>query len=596
MLRSLARGLTLFSVLFFIVSIFAADTIRRPSAGLDCGMHPTGSLLQEYLHDVAAGRILSPAFLTKPVVVRSNRVHADVDPYETKLTGSQIFSYEDSASLLLTDFTEGQLLNLMTQAANAMISTHGDNFDFVGYWINFVPDHQIGAAFYSGAENTVSGLGLSLFNDRPAMGLAGDHVEGYIMMWNINTTWVAGDAANSRFTRLALAQEFEHRWGMFLPPLLDGRPIQGNNGSCGRRGHWNFRVDGQGSGMELGEWVGPVDAFRQSVGISYNTDNTGVFSFSDLYLMGYASPSEMDAGNGEMRYMDTSVCLGNYSDNISTITSADIAASAGPRVPDSDAAQKNFRAGWIMIHLPGDEPDAAELTKVVSILDQHVIDWAAGTLGRGSMSDALFSDCNGNGVDDAQDLIAGTSLDVNSDSIPDDCRLPCNDPNDSDGDGIGDSCDNCPLIVNTGQRDADDDGLGDPCDNCVGASNRIQLDRDGDGFGDRCDTTDFNIDLYFGADKNRPRWQVERNFVSTNLYRGDLSVLKAGGDYLQVPASNPLAAQFCALTQPDFTDGIVVAEGEAAFYLVSATAPSGIQRFLGNASNGTPRPFGFRCP
>ncbi len=136
---------------------------------LDCGFRPAERWLQDYLDDIASGRITSPAYLTKPATVRSNRTHADLAPYETKLTSAQIFPYEDSASLLLTDFSGGQLLNLMTQAANALIATRGDNFDFIAFWLNFAADHQIGAAFYSGVENDVAGIGAGLFNNRPSM-------------------------------------------------------------------------------------------------------------------------------------------------------------------------------------------------------------------------------------------------------------------------------------------------------------------------------------------------------------------------------------------------------------------------------------------
>ena len=38
---------------------------------------------------------------------------------------------------------------------------------------------------------------------------------------------------------------------------------------------------------------------------------------------------------------------------------------------------------------------------------------------------------------------------------------------DVDGDGIGDSLDNCPTIANANQADGDGDGVGDVCDNCV---------------------------------------------------------------------------------------------------------------------------------
>ncbi len=47
---------------------------------------------------------------------------------------------------------------------------------------------------------------------------------------------------------------------------------------------------------------------------------------------------------------------------------------------------------------------------------------------------------------------------------------------DTDGDGIFDIFDNCPLVFNPGQADTDGDGIGDACDACT--------DTDGDGFGD----------------------------------------------------------------------------------------------------------------
>jgi hypothetical protein len=147
-----------------------------------------------------------------------------------------------------------------------------------------------------------------------------------------------------------------------------------------------------------------------------------LFSYTDLYLMGYVSAAEMDAGNSELRYMDNSNCASDYFNSISTFSSADIIAAAGPRVPDSTAEDQHYRTGWIMIHLPGDLPSAAELAKAVAIHEQHQIDWKASTLGCGSMNNALFDDCNCNGVPDADDIAGGTSPDVNSNGIPDGCE------------------------------------------------------------------------------------------------------------------------------------------------------------------------------
>ncbi|KIG15643.1 Thrombospondin 4 precursor [Enhygromyxa salina] len=48
------------------------------------------------------------------------------------------------------------------------------------------------------------------------------------------------------------------------------------------------------------------------------------------------------------------------------------------------------------------------------------------------------------------------------------CEGP--DPNDSDGDGVPNDDDNCPLDPNADQADADDDGKGDACDDCAAAN------------------------------------------------------------------------------------------------------------------------------
>lgn len=76
----------------------------------------------------------------------------------------------------------------------------------------------------------------------------------------------------------------------------------------------------------------------------------------------------------------------------------------------------------------------------------------------------------------------------------------CKTEQDRDGDGVGDTDDNCPLTINPTQLDSDGDGLGDACDedldgdgvpnhldNCPVLANPGQEDLDGDGIGDTCD-------------------------------------------------------------------------------------------------------------
>jgi photosystem II stability/assembly factor-like uncharacterized protein len=85
---------------------------------------------------------------------------------------------------------------------------------------------------------------------------------------------------------------------------------------------------------------------------------------------------------------------------------------------------------------------------------------------------------------------------------------------DDDGDGVGNTVDNCPLTANADQLDTDGDGLGDVCDddddndgvldindNCPLTANADQADDNGDGIGNVCDTDN---DTILNADDNCP--------------------------------------------------------------------------------------------
>lgn len=94
------------------------------------------------------------------------------------------------------------------------------------------------------------------------------------------------------------------------------------------------------------------------------------------------------------------------------------------------------------------------------------------------------ADTDGDGAGDACDP------DIDGDGIPnaqDNCPYVHNDQLDSDGDGVGNECDNCPAEHNPDQADTDGDGAGDACDNCPDVPNPEQADTDGDEVGQACD-------------------------------------------------------------------------------------------------------------
>jgi len=95
----------------------------------------------------------------------------------------------------------------------------------------------------------------------------------------------------------------------------------------------------------------------------------------------------------------------------------------------------------------------------------------------------LPTDCNANGIDDYQEILAGSATDANGDGILDECGADC------DADGINDVC----AIARNATTDCNYNAVPDLCDVCSGAS----TDCDFDMVPDECDlaagsTTDLN--------------------------------------------------------------------------------------------------------
>ncbi|CAL4126752.1 unnamed protein product, partial [Meganyctiphanes norvegica] len=101
-------------------------------------------------------------------------------------------------------------------------------------------------------------------------------------------------------------------------------------------------------------------------------------------------------------------------------------------------------------------------------------------------------DHDANGVGDACDhsppVVTTTVMPPCTNTVTNNCI------EDSDGDGVENSVDNCPNVFNIDQANSDSDSLGDACDNCPTIANPGQEDRDQDMVGDACDN---------GSDRDR---------------------------------------------------------------------------------------------
>ena len=111
----------------------------------------------------------------------------------------------------------------------------------------------------------------------------------------------------------------------------------------------------------------------------------------------------------------------------------------------------------------------------------------------------ILIDCNGNGVQDSEDIAAGSSSDCDLDGVPDECGFApgladCDQDGtpdicelDCDMDGVPDAC----AIAANQVPDCDLNGVPDSCDIAAGG------DQDGDGVLDACEN-----DLFIRGDCN----------------------------------------------------------------------------------------------
>ena len=152
---------------------------------------------------------------------------------------------------------------------------------------------------------------------------------------------------------------------------------------------------------------------------------------------------------------------------------------------------------------------------------------------------------------------------------------------DGDGDGVVDGDDNCPAELNADQDDSDADGVGNVCDNCPSA-NPSQSDLDGDGFGDACDTC-----IPGGPDRSQVNYGDEYFSVATE--NDQIEILDIGaGDFDGDGIGDVAALNLEGDNRITFYRSVVDPQGDDPFFqrLDSVQAGSGVSALAVADFNG----------
>ena len=286
-------------------------------------------------------------------------------------------------------------------------------------------------------------------------------------------------------------------------------------------------VSTDGYVQALGDGILYIGVPANRGGTGYFMSNTEVFPDPDQWTPGnpyewvvnikYPTDPELDNYGGSNLYLVTATAGagGSASCSVTSVASGSnstctATADAAYQFNSWTGACAGQGAACSLTNITSDKTSAASFSLVPVVVVTYSVSVTAGTGGSAACSatsvasggsstctatadakyqfDSWTGACAGQGA--ACSLTNITSNKTSAASFV---------PLDSDGDGITDSSDNCPLISNADQLDTDGDGLGDVCDddidgdgitdskdNCPLVSNPSQSDSLDNGVGDAC--------------------------------------------------------------------------------------------------------------
>jgi hypothetical protein len=247
------------------------------------------------------------------------------------------------ATLQETDYvvnyvaTKAQLTNFNAAFwANRFYQTHGDKYDF----LNFIHVAGVrGNRYHAGVNNSVQGIGTSLFNNSATYGSAG-RLKGY-SVFPIPSFYDGGGPG--------FAHETGHQWINFLS----------GTAYAGGAPHWprgniainvmGFSIPGSGAGGNFPFTFTSNGSGGYVVGPSIATNIT-TYNPMELYLMGLAAPAEVPTYfvlNNQNQTVTNGQTL--TAGEITLVTVNDVIAAKGARAPNSTNSQKLYRTATLIL-------------------------------------------------------------------------------------------------------------------------------------------------------------------------------------------------------------------------------------------------------
>lgn len=281
-------------------------------------------------------------------------------------------------------------------AARRFFETHGDSFDFIAFYNDIgVPAGDGAIAWESTVRNGASGFGEPIGDDGAFYG-SSTRLQGIMNMGPLTQypddpfTPVPGRLGAGDTSLSVLAHEFGHRWLAFVS-VRDQTPT-GNTPMLGRQGaHWSFAFNSEASLLE-GNRINDngVNARPRFVTVA----TAEAYSPLDQYLMGLRPPGEVPpvfyVANPSTPTGNRAPLVGVSFDGIRRdVTIDELIGIHGPRYPDHEISQRNFRLAIVLVTRAGQPFADRSLAKVERFRQAFEAYFERVTSGRASVDTTL---------------------------------------------------------------------------------------------------------------------------------------------------------------------------------------------------------------